>query len=690
MKFFVVFLLFFALFFSSAFSQENQKEDNPVLSTSGTTYKDVIVCLKSDKSYAQKMEMVRSLESLHPVDKVNDIYERMVKLALDSNMISDFVELKSSQAFVNILDNKLDEAKKILESAHIYLDKVTNPSSVGVYYLIEGKYYAALLDEKKMINSYYKSIDSFEKGDGRRTTMVTLLYSIAGYYYQYKDLASMHKLKDRMLSFANEANEPSSYIQTYSIISAYYELSWNKDSIANDRDSTIYYNQKIIDVYSKADEASQRSSAALTIQACLNIAEFMIVQLQNSPDIGYKWKDIDYYINKTSDLKDYMDITNQFRYYYLKGEVSFYYKKYEEAINLAKKSLAYITENDNHVLNKMSMYRVYDLLSRSEEKKGNYKAALEYYKQGAVIYQETLDERKYEVGKELETKYETAKKDLEISQLNEREQKLLYNRMLIIAISAITVVLLLLTTLYFRFKKKQKEHENILKDKYIEEKEYESQMLLNEIETTRMRRYLDGLEAERSRLAKELHDSIANELYVTTIEMEKIDSISDQITDRMKNLHKQIRAISHDLMPPEFQYASIVDIIYNHLLVIEKQSDIIFHLNVENEESLENLSPSFSHEIYRITQECVGNIIKHSSAQNAVISLSSTDNVIDLKIEDDGVGFDLSAMYKKGKGIGFTIIEERSNSLGGKVRFETKEGKGCKIIVSIPTNDSEK
>lgn len=99
------------------------------------------------------------------------------------------------------------------------------------------------------------------------------------------------------------------------------------------------------------------------------------------------------------------------------------------------------------------------------------------------------------------------------------------------------------------------------------------------------------------------------------------------------------------------------------------------------EEYFDNLPMPISHEIYRIIQESTGNIIKHSSAQNAWINLSYSDNNIYLEIKDDGEGFDTR---KQTKEIGLQIIQNRCNSLNGKLIIDSERGKGSSVRITIP------
>jgi signal transduction histidine kinase len=85
--------------------------------------------------------------------------------------------------------------------------------------------------------------------------------------------------------------------------------------------------------------------------------------------------------------------------------------------------------------------------------------------------------------------------------------------------------------------------------------------------------------------------------------------------------------------------------------------------------------------IYRIIQEQTNNIIKHSSAQNVTITIEELNNMINMKVTDDGKGFDIT---KERSGIGISNIINRVETFNGKFKIESSVGNGCKIWVSLP------
>lgn len=330
-------------------------------------------------------------------------------------------------------------------------------------------------------------------------------------------------------------------------------------------------------------------------------------------------------------------------------------------------------------------YEIYDYLSKAYEYGlKDYKRAL-FYKNLAYAKRDSLYKEEHnETVNDFYVRYQTAEKELEISRLNEERQEILYNRTLIVSGLIIITIILIIGILYNRVKRLKKEKEAMVLAKRIEEKDVEYQALQKDTELKQMRFYLDGLEAERTRLAKELHDNIANELFVVDMELKKVEKMPVAIQKRMEDLFLQVRAISHELIPPVFQHATLPEILFSHISGQDEQTGIRFTLDVRDEDVFESLPSQLSLEIYRIIQECTGNIIKHSSAENAGIFLAYESGAIVLRIEDDGKGFDVK---KQNKGIGLHIMEERCKSLGGSFTI-TSAGMGTNVNVTIPYSTS--
>ena len=192
--------------------------------------------------------------------------------------------------------------------------------------------------------------------------------------------------------------------------------------------------------------------------------------------------------------------------------------------------------------------------------------------------------------------------------------------------------------------------------------------------------YIEGLENERARMSKELHDGVCNDLLA--IEMNIKNGCPQENTAQLINLCRDsVRRISHELMPPEFNYATIEEVV--RYFINKQQEAYKGKIAVEYSSIVENAQwtdiPDFmALDIYRIIQEAVGNSLKHSGAGKIEVSMKLTGNHLEAVVKDDG-------KYKltNFKGIGLESIQKRAKAINAKVDIDAKEGEGTTLKLNL-------
>jgi len=208
------------------------------------------------------------------------------------------------------------------------------------------------------------------------------------------------------------------------------------------------------------------------------------------------------------------------------------------------------------------------------------------------------------------------------------------------------------------------------------------------------RQLIESQESERKRLAAELHDSLAQSLLViknrallamrtinketnTFEQLSEISTTTDQVID-------EVAEISYNLRPYQLDNLGLGRAIEVMLERISDSSGIIFTCDID---AVEGLLPQESEiSIYRIVQECVNNIVKHSGASEANLRIEKDSGEIIIKINDNGKGFDREAVKAKQSmksGFGLTGIAERARMLGGKYMIESTPGHGTEITIQV-------
>ena len=194
-------------------------------------------------------------------------------------------------------------------------------------------------------------------------------------------------------------------------------------------------------------------------------------------------------------------------------------------------------------------------------------------------------------------------------------------------------------------------------------------------------------EHERSQMANELLENINQILAASNLYIDCAISEVDKRAIFMNNSKKyilmaidEIKKLSHVIMPPTFEVIGLLDSLKNWIDFKQLQHEINFNTEwVGYDDKAVNDKVQLT--IYRIVQEQLNNTIKYSNAQNVYISLRQTSNLLELVIEDDGVGFNIT---EHTNGVGLKNINTRTEIHNGSVVLESAPGKGCKLTIVFP------
>ncbi|SFS04685.1 sensor histidine kinase [Anaeromicropila populeti] len=208
---------------------------------------------------------------------------------------------------------------------------------------------------------------------------------------------------------------------------------------------------------------------------------------------------------------------------------------------------------------------------------------------------------------------------------------------------------------------------------------------------------LQAQEKERARVARELHDSVVQNLSSLVHKAEFCMRLMDSDSIRVKlelqiiiatlqSTIKEIRDVIYDLKPYNLVEQNLTECIEKYISSINfSQGETVFIFKVTGKGNY--LKDIYILTIFRILQEACNNILKHAHAKNAFIYLNYNKDSIELKVEDDGVGFDLEDMTKRDeviKNFGLSIMKERINLLNGIFDISSKRNEGTSIYVKIP------
>ena len=297
---------------------------------------------------------------------------------------------------------------------------------------------------------------------------------------------------------------------------------------------------------------------------------------------------------------------------------------------------------------------------------GDYKNAYSVLLQSNELRDSLWQEEKAESLRDLTVKYETKETELALAQSEARRANTLM--WLFAAVGLLLIGVIVFVAYVGRQRRRRMQ------------KELEFAALREDIGRRLTSQYVEGLENERKRMARELHDGVCNDLLA--IQMSVADGKPQQNTaELLKSCRESVRRISHELMPPEFAYASIDEVVR---FFVRKQAEAnMGKIGINYSSSVERgdwqyVPDSVSLEIYRIAQEAVGNAVKHSGATEINVSLMLDGDTVTLTVTDNGT-FDTT----HSKGVGLDSIRRRAESIGGHLNISHAENVGTEVKLKV-------
>jgi signal transduction histidine kinase len=202
-------------------------------------------------------------------------------------------------------------------------------------------------------------------------------------------------------------------------------------------------------------------------------------------------------------------------------------------------------------------------------------------------------------------------------------------------------------------------------------------------------------EQERSRIAGELHDPVAQDLLRFSIQAELINkttvpaeqsSLCMEVSGGLKESVQRIKNICDNLISPDFQHRSLPDALKNLCYTFEKRTCIECQLTLRNHEQFASLNSSTQLQCYRIVQECLANIEKHAGADEvSVLAYGDADSALAICVSDNGKGFtppdNNFYRLRAGGSFGLWGMHERAATIGGTLSVESVAGEGATITL---------
>jgi signal transduction histidine kinase/sugar lactone lactonase YvrE len=203
---------------------------------------------------------------------------------------------------------------------------------------------------------------------------------------------------------------------------------------------------------------------------------------------------------------------------------------------------------------------------------------------------------------------------------------------------------------------------------------------------------IETQEAERKRVASELHDSLGQHLLIVNNELQlyqqgkgENDPDIQRTTSIVKDAIKEVREIASNLHPHHLEKLGLRAAVEAMIEQVSRSAPVKFNAVIADVDN--KLSMQAKINLYRVLQEAIANIVRHSGAAKASITIREADNAVQAIIEDNGKGFVQGSSQGGRQGFGLKSMTERMNLVGGTIAFDSTPGKGTKIQIAIPIHN---
>ncbi len=521
--------------------------------------------------------------------------------------------------------------------------------------------------ENKIDSMFYyrlRELESYKQTNDSNGICQTML-NISSSYYGLHDYTKMFYYTDEASKIANRLGEIRliglSKLQLgnyyFSQEKYYNSMMFYFEGIENF--TTINDNQNIADSYS-------------------NLASIFNEFKQYDQGIVYLKKSIE--LNKTLNRK--IEVA-----YNLVG-ISLCYrkqKKIDEALNNINQAEQVADSSNDIALLKY----VYEQKAHLLTETGKFKEAIPYIESAHLLSDSLITIQKLKFINELERKYETEKNRHKIDileknkELSDADIKITTRQRNIFLISA--SALLLISLLIFFIYRQKVINAKILskKNEKIYQQKLSDMMKNQEIKT--INAMLEGQEDERKRIGEELHDRLGSllstiKLIFTSLEIQ--NERFDKTVNMLDEACDEVRRISHNMVSGTLINFGLLPALNDIKEALELSGNlkvIISSFGLDGN----RMASSYEINIYRIIQELMTNIVKHANANEVIIEVSKTEELIRIIVSDNGTGFDPKIANHK-KGIGIKNMLSRVNKMNGTLHIDSDKSNGSTFIIEIP------
>lgn len=667
-------LVFSLLFFLSVNAQDSDLK--PLVDQLKTE-------IQSENDNAKKLFLLDSLTSVVR-DKPNFSYDSIARTTIDLAIKLDSFNLAAYNTtnLINYHNNFLGKPKTGIAIFNTYFKTLKNNISarnLASLYIDSGDSFYFTKQVDSAMFHYDKAITYAEKANDNRVKGFAILYKGYAYSDEGKFALASQTLKQASEIFTQE-KDTFNIIAAKNSLAILYSANGFIEEAQKERRETIKlatetksYGQ-LISLY--VNEANDFKKQGLETQRIKNLHKAMVVCkksnhfnyfypiLLNALTIAYAENDslekAKFYLKEVEKDQQNTEGIHKARYYKAIKKLAFAEKDYKKAKTLGIEHLN-IVSTSNDIKGKRKAQK---FLSEVYEKLNSPDEALSFYKASKKIEDSIQSVQKTKALAYYQTLYETAKRDKKIEEQNSeialldeqnkrKKQTLWFSILVLIALFSIIV---LWRSRRFSQKKAQ-------------------------LQKTFAQDLIRNVETERKRISSELHDSVGQSLLLIKNKV-LLNDTQNPDTKIIDDTIDEVRHISQSLHPFQFEKLGLLASIKNTVENFQKNSDIFYSEAIE----IEKLEISKDKEIFvfRMLQECLNNVEKHSKAKACNIMVENLNDSVLFQIKDNGIGFDVSENSQIIDSLGLKTLKERAQIIGAQLSIDSVKGKGTTIQIKVP------
>jgi two-component system NarL family sensor kinase len=559
------------------------------------------------------------------------------------------ITLRLKLANAQLKGGNIDSAQLLFTEVAAAAEKLENAVDYIAAHINIGRIYADKGENVKAFSSYELALGKAEKA-GDKDLTAHIYKHIGALYISWKKFDEALGYYEKAETLAREINNEELVADCQNNKGTVYEQQLKYDkAITAYKNALAVYTKKNI----QAKISMVLSNVAIVYKFQKNYGsslEYNLKALALSEKTGDKWMMAATYNNIGT----------------LYGEMG----EYKNALAYCNKSIAIAKQ-----INAIEIVEAgYESMADAAAKAGDYKSAFAYHKLYATTKDKFINVESTKQLSELNVKFETERKQ----KLIQQQQFAISRRNTTIAVIAALFagVVIIGFQSYSRYRLKQV---SVLQEAVLQQQDIATKGIIQ------------AEEKERKRIAADLHDGVGQLFSAVRMNLSSLldrvilnnadeQALAEKTLAMVDESCKEVRTIAHQMMPNILLKTGLASAIKDFVNKIDSQC---LKINLEAYGLEERLDNNVEIVLYRVVQECVNNVIKHSKANRLDINLTREEKDISVTIEDNGIGFDTTNKMKF-EGIGLKNIITRVQYLKGAVDISSDQNKGTLVAIYIP------